>query len=190
MANQAKSIKPLQLSLGILFVIISVLLHLLLMGLATSILNLGLLIACGLWAYTKWNDDPVAVLPLYLLGVALQSLHFCEEYLTGFQREFPTLFGNEWSDQRFVTFNLIWLSVFSIAALGIYLRNALAYLVVIFFAIVGEVGNGVGHLAISIVQGRYFPGSITAPVIIVVGVVMLRRLYSEVELKKERGFNS
>jgi hypothetical protein len=31
-------------------------------------------------------------------------------YLTGFQHQFPRLFGDDWSDARIVTFNMLWLA--------------------------------------------------------------------------------
>jgi hypothetical protein len=110
-----------------------------------------------------WKNDPAAVLPMCLLAIAVQCLHFGEEYLTGFQRQFPKLMGDgEWSDARFVAFNMAWLAAFVLAALEVYRRVALAYLVVLFLALAGGVGNGISHLLVSAMQGSYFPGAITA----------------------------
>ena len=85
------------------------------MGRAVILLSGGLVIACGVWAFARWKDDATVVLPVYLLAIAVQCLHFTEEYMTGFQREFPSLMGSQWSDARFVTFNMIWLAVFVLA---------------------------------------------------------------------------
>ena len=111
------------------------------MGRPAAALSVGLIIAYFLWAAARWKNDPAAVLPMYLLAIAVQCLHFAEEYLTGFQRQFPKLIGDEWSDTRFVTFNLAWLAVFVLAAVGVYRRMPLAYLVVLFFALAGGVAN-------------------------------------------------
>jgi hypothetical protein len=88
------------------------------------------------------RNDAGAVLPVYLLAIAVQCLHFTEEYVTGFQHQFPRLFGDDWSDARFVTFNMLWLAAFVLAALGVYRRVQLAYLIVLFLALIGGAGNG------------------------------------------------
>jgi hypothetical protein len=59
------------------------------MGRATTVLSVGLVIAYLLWLATRWKNDPAAVLPLYLLAIAVQCLHFTEEFLTGFQPPIP-----------------------------------------------------------------------------------------------------
>jgi hypothetical protein len=149
------------------------------MSRAAAILSAGLIISYFLWAAVRWRNDPAAVLPIYLLGVTVQCLHFAEEYATGFQRQFPKLIGYEWSDARFVTFNLGWLAVFVLAALGVYLRRPIAYLAVLFFALAGGVANGAGHLLLSAVQGRYFPGAATAPLCLMIGIALLVKLFRE-----------
>jgi hypothetical protein len=45
------------------------------MGRATTVLSVGLVIAYLLWLATRWKNDPAAVLPLYLLAIAVQCLH-------------------------------------------------------------------------------------------------------------------
>jgi hypothetical protein len=149
------------------------------MGRAAAVLGAGLIIAYAVWVAARWKNDSDAVLPVYLLGVAVQCLHFTEEYITGFQRQFPKLLGYEWSDARFVTFNLAWLAVFVLAGLGVYLRMQIAYLVVLFFALAGGVANGAGHLLLSAIQGKYFPGTLSAPLCLMLGVVLLVRLFRE-----------
>lgn len=174
-----ESPRPIRLServFGGALVAVVVWLQFQLMGPATGLLSLGLVGAFGLWAAGRWKQDAAAVLPVYLLGICVQCLHFCDEYVTGFQREFPGLLGYQWSDERFVTFNLIWLSMFVLAALGVLWRVSLAYVVVLFFAILGGIGNGIGHLGLCVIRGRYFPGAFTAPATLAVGVVLLGRL--------------
>lgn len=149
------------------------------MGRPAAVLSVGLIIAYFLWAVARWKNDPVAVLPMYLLAVAVQCAHFAEEYATGFQRQFPKLIGYEWSDTRFVTFNLAWLALFVLAAMGVYRRKPLAYLAVLFFALAGGVANGAGHLLLSATLGRYFPGAATAPLCLALGIALLVRLFVE-----------
>jgi hypothetical protein len=156
------------------------------MGSATTLLSVGLVLAYLLWIAAPWKNDPTAVLPMCLLAIAIQCLHFAEEYVTGFQRQFPKLIGYEWSDSRFVVFNMAWLAVFVLAALGVYGRVVLAYLIVLFLALVGGVANGAGHLLLSAMQGRYFPGAATAPLCLLAGIGLFSKLFGEIRRSKPR----
>jgi hypothetical protein len=62
----------------------------------------------------------------------------------------------------------------------------LAYLVVLFLALAGGVGNGAGHLLLSVTQRRYFPGAATAPLCLLVGIALLTRLFGEAKARQER----
>jgi hypothetical protein len=148
------------------------------MGAATALLDTALVVAFLVWIAARWHDDPARVLPAYLLGLAVQCLHFAEEFATGFQRDFPRLLGYTWSDTRFVTFNLAWLALFLLAALGVYRRVRLAHLPVLFFALGGGIGNGAGHLLLCMRQGGYFPGAVTAPLCLLLGILLLHRLFT------------
>jgi len=106
----------------------------------------GLVLAYVVWVTARWKNDAAEVLPIYLLAVTVQSLHFTEEYVTGFQHQFPRLFGYDWSDPRFVMFNMLWLAAFVLAGLGIYRRVQLAYLIVLCLALIGGVGNGISPI--------------------------------------------
>jgi hypothetical protein len=157
------------------------------MGRASTLLSVGLIIAYLLWVTTPWRNDPAKILPLYLFAIAVQCLHFTEEFLTGFQHQFPKLIGYEWSDAQFVTFNMVWLAMFVLAGLGVYRRTQLAYLFVLFLALAGGVGNGAGHLLLSVSQSRYFPGVATAPLCLLVGIALLTRLFRGTKARQERG---
>jgi Protein of unknown function with HXXEE motif len=148
------------------------------MGPAIVLLSGGLVLAYGVWVAARWKNDAATVLPIYLLAIALQCLHFTEEYVTGFQHQFPRLFGEDWSDARFVTFNMLWLAAFVLAGLGVYRRVQLAYLIVLFLALIGGVGNGASHLVLSATYRGYFPGLITAPFCLLVGILLINRLFA------------
>src|SRR6516162_1977794 len=51
------------------------------MGRGVILLSGGLIIAYGIWALARWNNDATTVLPVYLLAIAVQCLHFTEECL-------------------------------------------------------------------------------------------------------------
>lgn len=149
------------------------------MGRAVSLLSAGLFIAYGIWLTGRWKNDAARVLPVYLLAVAMQCLHFTEEYVTGFYRQFPKLWGGgSWSDVRFVAFNMLWLAIFVLAGVGVYRRLHMAYLAVIFLALIGGVANGAGHLLLSAMYWRYFPGMVTAPLCLLLGIALLVKLFA------------
>jgi hypothetical protein len=165
--------------LGGVFVLLVIALAHRFMGSAIIFLSIGLLISFSLWITNYSKLDRVRrkrVLIIYGAAVALQAVHFLEEYRTGFQREFPGLFGYEWSDSLFATFNLVALGVFFLAWVGLLAGIRLSFLLVWFMTVVGGLGNGIFHIGVSLSRGAYFPGSMTAVVHLVVGVLLLREL--------------
>jgi hypothetical protein len=149
--------------IGAVLVVVTQAAQFFLLGRATFLLTVGMLISYFLWIGTRWKKEPEDILPYYLLAVTVQCLHFAEEFFTGFHHEFARLFGYEWSESEFLFFNLGWLLLFALAVAGIKRGMALAYLVLLFLAIAGGIGNGAGHLLLFAMQGRYFPGTVTAP---------------------------
>lgn len=146
------------------------------MGRAAVALLLGMVIAYAVWAARGAVYRGPGLLTVYIAGLVVLGLHSSEEFLTGFQHQFPSLFGYDWSDGRFVAFNAAWLAVFGLAAIGMYHRIPPAYLIAWFFALAACIGNGIGHLLLSLSQGRYFPGTFTAPACVIVGILIVRRL--------------
>lgn len=156
------------------------------MGPVIVFLSGGLVVAYVAWAASPWKFDAASVLPVYLIAIAVQCLHFTEEYVTGFQHRFPALFGADWSDAQFVSFNLLWLAAFILAGLGVYRGVRLGYLVVLFFGLIGGVGNGISHIVLSAASWRYFPGLITAPFCLLMGVLLLARLFGNAGFRAGR----
>jgi Protein of unknown function with HXXEE motif len=158
---------------GAVFVAVTQAAQFYLLGRATFLLTAGMLIAYFLWIGTRWKKEPDEILPYYLLAVAVHCLHFAEEFFTGFHHEFAKLFGYEWSESEFVVFNLGWLLIFALAVAGIKRGMPLAYLVLFFLAIAGGIGNGIGHLFLAAMRWRYFPGVVTAPFCLIMGIMLL-----------------
>ncbi len=91
---------------------------------------------------------------LLLFGLAAQSLHFMEEFVTRFQDRFPALFGLEpWSANFFVIFNLSWFCVWILAAIGLQKGYRVAFFPVWFFAL-AAIANGVVHPILAICGSR------------------------------------
>lgn len=113
---------------------------------------------------------------LLLIGLAAQCLHFMEEFVTQFQNRFPALLGlGAWSENFFVVFNLIWLSVWILSAIGLHRGYRFAVFPVWFFAI-AAIANGIAHPVLAVVARGYFPGLISSPVVGGLGVLLWLKL--------------
>lgn len=161
---------------GGLFVLLAIVVQTWFMGPAIVFLDIGLILAWVVWATRTKQIASPNILPLYLIAVCLQCFHFLEEFVTGFQTEFPRLFGYVWSDQQFASFNLAWLALLIVNGVGVYFETRLSYLLVYFFAMVGGIANGVAHPLLSLTTGGYFPGLFTSPFVLIVGLALLSRL--------------
>ena len=161
------------------FVLTAIALQHYFMGPAVAVLSVGLLISLVLWLANYRSYDRIRIGRIrwiYGAAVVVQAIHFAEEYFNGFQREFPSLWGYGWSDALFAGFNLVALGVFVLAAIGLFLGVRLALLLVWFMAIVGGLGNGLFHTAMTLSRGAYFPGFYTGLLHLVVGLLLLREL--------------
>jgi hypothetical protein len=104
-------------------------------------------------------------------------VHFAEEYLTRFHERFPRMLGiAQWSDEFFVTFNVLWVAVWAVSAIGVWSNVRAAFFPAWFLAI-GMVVNGVAHPLLAVANRGYFPGLITSPVVGVVGALFGLRLW-------------
>ncbi|MEZ5426294.1 MAG: HXXEE domain-containing protein [Pyrinomonadaceae bacterium] len=173
------SVRRFETMTGALFVGAAVIVQFYFLGPAIAGLNAGLGISFLIWLLVdprpKIGHQKFAF--VYIIGLIVQGAHVLEEYLTGFYLEFPGLFGYQWTAGLFLAFNLIWLGLFSLAAVGIFFQSRLALLLVLFFALVGGIGNGLFHPALSIWEGRYFPGLVTSFFLFIIGNVIFRLLF-------------
>jgi hypothetical protein len=127
---------------------------------------------------TKHSPDAIdAIVRLYLIGIAFQCLHFTEEYVTHFYVRVPEFLGFvPWSGEFFVIFNLTWIALWLLAAVGIKNDVRAAFFPVWFFAI-GMVGNAIWHPLLCLATGGYFPGLFTSPLAGIIGAILLLRLW-------------
>jgi hypothetical protein len=109
------------------------------------------------------------------ITLVMQSLHFIEELLTGFERRFPVLLGlGPWPESFFVSFNLGWILIWAAALLTVgRLRVALFPL---WFLAIAAIANGIAHPLGSVAVRGYFPGLVTAPFLGLAGVLLFTRL--------------
>lgn len=117
------------------------------------------------------------VLAVFGTGLVCQALHFGEELASGFYRRFPEQLGlSPWSTATFVQFNLLWLVVWIVAALGLRRHFRIAVWPVWFFAL-AMIANGIAHPLLALGSGGYFPGLFTAPLVGIAGVLLFVKLW-------------
>lgn len=148
------------------------------LGLPAILISVGLVISYGLWVGSNWRLAPQLKLAIRIAVLVFLG-HAAEEFVTGFQRDVPALMGRTaWSDGEFIVFNGVWAMVFATAAVRVRVERPLPALIILVFAVVGGVGNGVAHLLLVLQRGAYFPGAWTAPLCLATGIWLLRLLYA------------
>ncbi len=142
----------------------------------TFVPGMAIVYALVVWLWRSRQPLPAAgeILPWYLVAVAVQLLHFAEEFVTGFAEEFPRRYGAEPYDiDMFVWFNMGAYAVFVVAAVALWHRSNRKLLVpVLFFIVYGTLGNAVAHLTWAILAGGYFPGLYTSLAFWVLGPLL------------------
>ena len=120
---------------------------------------------------------------LFLIGIAFQCAHIIEEFIAGIHLLFPPLFGlAPISAEVFVGFNVFWLGIWALAAVGVLLGSRVAYFPIWFFGLAMCL-NGIAHPLLSVWVAGYFPGLVTAPFVGIMGVVVTRNLLQLTESK-------
>ena len=120
--------------------------------------------------------ERIAAATVLGFATAIQSVHFAEEWVTGFHARFPALLGlDPMPLSFFVPFNLVWIAIWIVSIPFLRLGQRPAFFAAWFIAIGGML-NGVAHPMMAIASGGYFPGLITSPVIGLAGVILWRRL--------------
>jgi len=111
-----------------------------------------------------------------LVTLAMQALHFTEEYSTGFATAFPMRLGlAPWSDTFFIVFNVGWIALWAFAiATADRLPRAAA--VLLWFLAIAAIVNGVAHPLLAVAAKGYFPGLWTAPVLGLAGLWLAKNL--------------
>jgi hypothetical protein len=142
----------------------------------------GLIVTWGIFAWMWRHGVPLppaeTTYPLYFGALAWQFIHFCEEFITGFNAAFPPLFGSPgYGADLFVGINMFSYFVFTLAFILVFARGLrFLYVPVLFFAVYGVVGNAVAHVVWVAWERAYFPGFFTAPVYWLLGPLLLTRL--------------
>ena len=104
------------------------------------------------YLHTSYREMPKVerILPVYLLALAMQFLHFTEEYVYGFQFRVAEIMAGmpPFSVNAFVAFNMIAYCLFLLAGLGMYKGMKFPMIIVWFYAIC-VLGNAIWHLLLT-----------------------------------------
>jgi hypothetical protein len=141
----------------------------------------GVIVSFLFFKQTLYRNSQHAdrILPLYLLALGIQFIHFTEEYLTGFTSALPALLGGEeYPVDYWLTFNMVAYFVFILGGIALLLKNKGFMIVPLFFILFGVLFNGIGHVSLSLYVGGYFPGLYTALIYVVLGPVLVRKVIS------------
>lgn len=135
------------------------------------------------WLYLKQVPLPTgeSFIPAFVGLLAIQFLHFGEEFATGFSADFPSLYGGvPYSANLFVLFNMAAYFVFTVACLVAFATRRWFLLIpALFFIIYGAIGNAIAHTWWSMYLGAYFPGLVTAQAYWIGGPLVLSRLMGQ-----------
>jgi hypothetical protein len=134
---------------------------------------------CYLLTSYREMPKPERVLPIYLLALAIQFLHFTEEYIYGFQQRVTEIRAGmpPFDDNVFVAFNMIAYCLFLLGGLGMYRGMKFPMIFVWFFTFGGVVGNAIWHPLLALKVGGYFPGLYTSFAYWIIGPILLKRLW-------------
>lgn len=120
----------------------------------------------------------------FLVLVLVQGLHSIEEYVGKLWETFPParVLCSMVSDNLVTGFLIINIGLF-VFGLWCWLfplrKNYFYAQFLIWFWIVLELVNGIGHPIWTIMQKAYTPGMLTAPIILVISIILFRKLLNE-----------
>jgi Protein of unknown function with HXXEE motif len=143
---------------------------------------------CYLRTSYRGMPEVESVLPLYLLALAIQFLHFTEEYIYGFQFRITEMMAGmpAFNPNVFLAFNMIAYSLFLLAGVGMYKGLKFPMIIVWFYVIAGVVGNSIWHLLLTLKVGGYFPGLYTSFPGWILGPMLLKRLSQRASVARGR----
>jgi hypothetical protein len=130
------------------------------------------------WTSRTTAETLKTAVPTALVVLAVQSLHFTEQFGAFYQDRFFGLIGrHQWPDRLFVTLNMGWIAVWALACAGA-LRGQWTYPVatMLWFLCIAALLNSAVSPLLAIATLGYFPGLITAVPLALAGLALLRRL--------------
>ncbi len=145
----------------------------------------GVIVAYIVYLKTFYKKTPKSdrILPLYLLALGIQFIHFTEEYLTDFTTEIPKLLSQDvYPKDYWVIFNMIAYFVFIIGGIILFKQIKELMIIPLFFIIVGVLLNSVGHILLALYVGDYFSGLYSALIYLIIGPILIKRILDETKI--------
>jgi hypothetical protein len=138
-----------------------------------------LALVCYFRTSYRLMPKPDRVLPVYLIALAVQFLHFTEEYVYGFHFRVTEIMPGvpPFNENTFVAFNMIAYCLFLLGGLGMYKGMKWPMIFVWFFTFGGALGNALWHPLLSLKIGGYFPGLFTSFAFWIFGPILFMRLW-------------
>ena len=126
---------------------------------------------------------------LYVALIVVQFLHSLEEVMTHLHDYFPTVTGYiheriaffpilHVSPELFIAMNTVVVLFLMIVGHYLFAQKRWAWRIVRIVAYV-EIINGLAHISAVIYTGGYFPGSISAIGLLIIGILLVRAFRSE-----------
>ncbi len=147
------------------------------------------------WLLTTYRNpvESRGVISLFLIAVAIQLIHMGEEVFARFPETFTEMVNatNEYTEGEFLAVSVFGMtSLLIFAAVGMSHRIPIITPMANYFAWMYALGlgltNTIAHFVLPIVVGGYFHGLITAPVHLIMSVILIRALLIENKAVRER----
>ena len=143
-----------------------------------------------LGTFYKQAPSPEWILPLYLLALGIQFIHFTEEYLTGFTIEVSKLLGQAaYPVDYWLVFNMVAYFVFVIGGIILFRKIRMLMIIPLFFILVAVLLNSIAHILISIYVGGYFSGLYSALILFIIGSILMKRVFDGSKVVKRNWEN-
>ena len=143
--------------------------------------GLSMFIAYVLYLLTsvRTMPEPDRVLPLYLLALGTQLLHFIEEFTTGFHVRFPVeIYGSvPFQPNMFVISQMSVYFLLIITAIGIFKGWKIPMVMAWFLIIMLLFVNAIQHPIYAIITKGYFPGLYTSFAEWILGPILFKRMW-------------
>ena len=133
-----------------------------------------------LFYFVIYPEDAIPDLRLaqwYFVALAVQCLHFVEEYVGAIYIKLPALLEiPPISKDGFVVFNLVAYAIFILGGIALIKHLRSFMIIPIFFILLGVFANGIIHVLLTLWNGSYFPGLYTAIAYLFLGPFLLRQI--------------
>ncbi|WP_321325210.1 hypothetical protein [Thiomicrorhabdus sp.] len=113
--------------------------------------------------------------PLFMMAISWQFLHFTEEFSNHFSDLFPVLYGAPaFTHVKFISINMISYFLFTIATVLVFTKGLrFLFVPVLFFVMGGALGNAIWHTWWVIWFKGYFPGFYTAQIYWIISFILI-----------------